>query len=150
MRVKEIMTKEIISISPEISAKDALEALFKNHISGLPVIDNDKKLVGMFTEKEVLRAVLPSYVSKVGKFVYEENPKAVKRKMAALGKVKVKEIMRKEVVTTNEDIALCEVARLMLMHSARRIPVVDKNGIVKGIVAREDIVKAFAKEAQDK
>jgi CBS domain-containing protein len=148
VKVREIMSKEIISILPDMTAKQALEALFKNHISGLPVINDNGKLVGMFTEKDVLKAVLPSYVSTVGKFIYEENPKAVKRKMSQLSQIKVKDIMRKDVVTTQEDTTLCEVARLMLTQAARRIPVVDKNGSVKGIVAREDIVKAFAKEAE--
>lgn len=148
MKVKEIMAKEIMSISPEISAKEALAVLFKKHISGLPVIDSYGKLVGMFTEKDVLKAVLPSYVSQVGKFVYDENPKAIKRKMSQLREVKVREVMRKEVITAAEDVTLCEAARLMLTQNARRIPVVDKDGIVKGIIAREDIVKAFSREAE--
>ncbi|MDP2938559.1 MAG: CBS domain-containing protein [Candidatus Omnitrophota bacterium] len=148
MKVKEIMTREIISVSPQMSAKEALEVLFKHRISGLPVIDENGKLAGMFTEKDVLTAALPSYVSKVGKFIYDENPKAIKRKMSQLDKIKVKDIMRKEVVTTEENVTLCEVARLMLTQNARRIPVVDKNGIIKGIIAREDIVKAFAKEVE--
>lgn len=148
MKVKEIMAKEIISVSPQISAKEALAVLFKNHISGLPVIEKSGKLAGMFTEKDVLKQVLPSYVSQVGKFIYEENPKAIKRKMSGLEKIKVQDVMRKEVVTTSEETTLCEVARLMLTQNARRIPVVDKNNFVKGIIAREDIVRAFAKEVE--
>lgn len=148
MKVREIMTKEVTSVSPDANAKEALELLRKMQISGLPVIDETNKLVGMFTEKEVLTAILPSYVEKVGRFMYQENPKAVKQKVASLSTVKVKDIMRKEVVTVDEDTALCEVARLMLTQKARRLPVINKTGEVVGIVARGDVVKALFEESK--
>jgi CBS domain-containing protein len=61
MKVKEIMTKELVSIKPDDNAKDALDILFKMQISGLPVIDTQGRLVGMFTEKDILKQILPSY-----------------------------------------------------------------------------------------
>jgi predicted transcriptional regulator len=148
MKIKEIMTKDVTSLSPDDSAKEALDLLFKMQISGLPVIDNDEKLVGMFTEKDVLTYLLPSYVEKVGRFIYEQNPKATKKKFAGLNKVKVSQLMRKDVITTSEDSGLCEVAKIILTQKARRIVVVDKSGKVLGIVAREDVLKAFAKESE--
>jgi len=148
MKVKEIMTKDVVSIKPDDNAQDALALLFKMQISGLPVIDAQGKLVGMFTEKDVLSYILPSYIEKVGRFIYEENPKSTKKKFAELSKIKVSQLMRKLVVTTTEDTTLCEVARVMLTQKARRIPVLDKTGKVAGIVARCDIVSALAKEAE--
>ncbi len=148
MKVKEIMIKDVASISPETSADEALGLLEKMEISGLPVIDENGKLVGMFTEKDILSYILPSYIEKVGRFIYEENPKSTKKKFMELNKIKVRQLMRKDVVTTTEDTALCEVARVMLTQKARRIPVVDKSGKVVGIVARCDILKAFAKETE--
>ncbi|KPK38445.1 MAG: hypothetical protein AMJ78_09985 [Omnitrophica WOR_2 bacterium SM23_29] len=147
MKVNEIMTKEVTCLSPEINAKEALDLLLKMKISGLPVIDDKNKLVGMLTEKEVLSAILPSYVEKVGKFVYEENPKVVKQKISALQNIKVKDVMRKNVVTVDEDTTLCEVARIMLTQKARRLPVLNKAQDVVGIVARGDVVKALFREA---
>ena len=148
MKVKEIMVKDVTSISPETGCSEALDLLEKMQISGLPVIDENGKLVGMFTEKDVLSYILPSYIEKVGRFIYEENPKSTKKKFMELNKIKVRQLMRKDVVTTTEDTALCEVARIMLTQKARRIPVIDKSGKVVGIVARCDILKAFAKEAE--
>jgi predicted transcriptional regulator len=148
MKIKEIMTKEVTSISPDISAREALDLLEKMQISGLPVIDQNNKLVGMFTEKDILSYILPSYIEKVGRFIYEENPKAIKKKFAELSQIKVRQLMRRDVVTTTEDTTLCEVARIMLTQKARRLPVIDKSGKVVGIVARGDVLKAFAKEAE--
>ncbi len=146
MKIREIMTKEVISIKPDDNAREAVEVLFKMRISGLPVIDAQGKLVGMFTEKDVLTYILPSYIQKVGRFIYEENPKSTKKKFAGLDKMKVKQLMRHDVVTTTEDTTLCEVARIMLTQKARRLPVVDESGEVVGIVAREDVLRAFARE----
>lgn len=147
MKIKEIMSKDVTSISPDTSVREALKLLEKLKISGLPVIDDKDKLMGMFTEKDVLSYILPSYIEKVGRFIYEENPKATKKKFAELGSIKINQLMRREVVTATEDTGLCEVARLMLTQKARRIPVLDKTGKVVGIVARCDVLAAFEKEA---
>ncbi|MBM3254463.1 MAG: CBS domain-containing protein [Candidatus Omnitrophica bacterium] len=143
MKVKEIMTKEIKSLPPEMRAKEALDILINMKISGLPVLDKEGRLVGMFTEKDILRAILPGYLEKVGKFVYVENPKSIKIKIAGLDKLKVEDIMRKEVVTVSEDTTLCEAARLVLTQAIRRIPVLNKEHKVAGIIAREDIIKGL-------
>ncbi len=148
MKVKEIMTKNVTSISADANAREALDLLEKKQISGLPVVDSGDKLVGMFTEKDILSYILPSYIDKVGKFIYEENPKSTRRKFSELSKMKVSQLMRKEVVTIGEDTTLCEVARVMLTQKARRLPVLDKTGRMTGIVARCDVLKAMFEEAK--
>jgi CBS domain-containing protein len=148
MKIKEIMAHEVTSLKPEGNAMEAMHLLFKMQISGLPVVDAKGKIVGMFTEKGILRHILPSYIEKVGRFVYEENPKSTKKKFSELNKMTVAGIMRKDVVTTTEETTLCEAARVMLMQRARRLPVVDKTGKVVGIVARCDVLRAFARDAE--
>lgn len=147
MKVREIMTKKVTVISPDMKAPEALDLLQRMQISGLPVVGADGKLAGMFTEKEILARILPSYINNVGSFIYEENPKSTRKKFAELNTMKVGAIMRKEVVTTKEDTTLCEVARIMLTQKARRLPVIDNSGRIVGIVSRGDIVKAFIQES---
>lgn len=147
MKVREIMSKDITSIKPADNALESLVLLFKMQISGLPVIDEQGKLVGMFTEKDVLKHALPSYIEQVGRFTYEENPKSIKKKFMELENFKVSQLMRKEVITVNEDAAVCEVARMMLTQKIRRIPVLNKEKTVVGIIAREDIIKFYAQES---
>ena len=146
MKVKEIMTKDVTRVSPEMNAQEALKLLQKMQISGLPVIDDQNKLVGMFTEKEALSAILPSYIEKVGRFVYQEDSKAVKQKVATFRNMKVKDLMRRQVVTVDEDTNLCEVAHIMLTQKVRRIPILNKENIVVGIVSRGDITRALFEE----
>ena len=146
MKVENIMVRDVRSILPDIPIGQATEELFRYKISGLPVIDKDGKLVGMFTEKDILRYVLPGYLKQVGSFVYQDDPKIIGSKVKELLRdKKVRDVMREQVVTVGPQASLSEVARTMLTEKVRRIPVVDKQNKVIGIIAREDVVKAFMK-----
>jgi CBS domain-containing protein len=147
MKVKDIMKREVVSLRPDMSVKNAIGELFKLEISGLPVIDDSGRLLGMFTEKDIIRSILPSYVEKVGSFMYENLPKAINKKISELANMNVQDIMRKEVITVGEELSIAEVARIMLTQRLRRIPVV-KEGKVIGIIARGDIVKEFIKDIE--
>ncbi len=137
------MTKEVNHISPDMDATAAIALLQKMQISGLPVVDENNKLIGMFTEHEILSNILPSYIQNVGAFVYENSPKVIKDKVNAFSGLKVRDIMRKDLISVNEDTSIYEVARLMLTKKARRIPVVNKDNQIVGIIARVDLVKAL-------
>ncbi|MFA5039092.1 MAG: CBS domain-containing protein [Candidatus Omnitrophota bacterium] len=140
MKISEMMTRDVRTLSPEIPAVDALRKLFSEKISGLPVVSGEGKLIGMFTEKDVLRAILPSYVSQVGRFVYENGPKTISSKVAKLSRFKVSDLMRKEVVKVSGDTPVSEVAHIMLTQNVRRVPVVDSEDRIAGIVARADVL----------
>lgn len=147
MKVKEVMVREVVTLSPHDSIKKAMDILFKMQISGLPVVDGEGKLVGMFTEKSILSRAYPAYIEKIGGFVYADDPKSVKSKFAELESLRVEQLMRREVFTTTEDSSLSEAAHVMLVERARRLPVVDLKYKVVGIIARCDIVKALFKQA---
>jgi len=143
MKVKEIMTRDVLSVSPDDNAKEALDILLERKISGLPVLDVDGKIAGMFTEKEVLSYALPSYLGKVGSFIYEENPKSINKKFVDLSNLKVSDIMRREVAKISEEVNISEVARVMLVHKLRRIVVTDASDRVIGMVSRGDVVRSL-------
>ncbi|MFA4984596.1 MAG: CBS domain-containing protein [Candidatus Omnitrophota bacterium] len=146
MKVQDVMSRNVTHLAADTTVKEAAELLQKKQISGLPVMDANGRLVGMFTEKDILSHILPSYIEKVGSFVYEENPKATKRKFGQLAEMTVSKLMRREVVTVNENVTLSEVARVMLTQKIRRIPVVDKDSRVVGIIARSDILRGLIEE----
>lgn len=146
MQVRDVMSKEIKSVGPDMNAKDALKVLIENDMSGLPVIDGSARLVGVFTEREVLKAILPVYIRDVGTFVYAGESKAELKKLAALEKFMVKNLMRKDVPTISADASLAEASRIMLTKSERRVVVMDSDRPV-GVITRGDVVRALAKEA---
>lgn len=141
MKIQDIMTRDVITLLSQTTIPEAIEKLFSCKISGLPVVDTDQHVMGMFTEKDVLRAILPSYVSQVGRFVYENTPKTIKSKAEKLALLKVGDLMHKDVIKVLQDTPVSEVARLMLTQNVRRIPVVDAADRLVGIAARADVLK---------
>lgn len=144
--VKEFMSSKIKSLPPDMNAKEALGTLIRGGTSGLPVIDAEGRVVGVFTEKEVLKAILPDYIKDVGSFVYIDTSKAELKKLAGLDRHLVKDLMRKEVPTISEEASLTEASRIMVTKGERRVIVV-KGGRTTGVITRCDVVKALAKEA---
>ncbi|MCM8761361.1 MAG: CBS domain-containing protein [Candidatus Omnitrophica bacterium] len=143
---KDCMSRDVKYVSPEMNAKDALKVLIESGASGLPVMNPDGEILGVFTEKEILKTILPSYLKGVGNFVYGDDSKVTLKKLANLDKFQVKDIMRKEVPIVTEDTSVAEISRLMLARSERRVMVVRENKAV-GVVTRADVVRALARQA---
>ncbi len=144
MRVEDVMVKSVKSILPDTPVNQALDILSENEISGVPVVDREGKLVGMFTEKDIIQYILPGYLQNVGSFVYKDDSKAITNKIKELLlERKVSDIMRKDIITVGLDVSLSEVARTMITEKIRRIPVIDKEKKVIGIICRADVVRAF-------
>ena len=115
MIAKNIMTRDIITVSPNMKVKDLAMTLIKNQVSGAPVVGKAGKIVGVVSEADS--------VAKKGK--------------------DVKSIMSKKVISVAEDTTVEEIARLMTAHAIKRLPVMN-GGKVVGIVSRADIVSAIA------
>lgn len=145
MKIKDIMITDIKTVSLDMNAKEALELLFKYKMSGLPVVDKDFRLIGMFTEESVLFKLFPSYTKEVGSFIYEDKSQLIQKRVTQLGEYRVSDIMLKDIVTVSEDSPIFELVRLMLTKYIRRIPVVDKDNKIIGIVSRGDILKSLIK-----
>ena len=148
MELKELMTKNVITVLQSMNVRDAAEMLFNMGISGLPVVDDQKNLVGMITEKDIIRMALPKYVEKLGSLANTFDMAPFAKTLAKADKVLVKEIMRKDVITATVDTSVPEVARIMIVKRIRRIPILDQEGRLVGIIARHDIVREIFKEVE--
>lgn len=146
LKVADLMTREVFTVPPEMSVKEVAKLLFEKEISGLPVVDEQKKVIGMITEKDLISMALPKYLEKLGDFDFILDEEPFLKKIADADKVKVKDIMRREVLCVKEDVPVPEVARLMIVNKVRRIPVLDKDKKLVGIIARADIVKEIARK----
>ena len=149
MELKDIMTRNVTTIPQDMNVRDAAKMLVKMEISGLPVVDEENMLVGMITEKDIIRMALPKYVEKLGSLAYTFDMVPFSKTLAEADKVLVKEIMRKKVITTTVDTSIPEVARIMIVKQVRRIPILDpEDNRMIGIVARHDIVKEVFEESE--
>lgn len=130
MLVKDVMTRNLITIDPETSFTNALKIMRENKIRRLPILEG-KKLVGIVTEKDILYAS-PSKATTLD--VWELH--------YLLNKLKVKEIMTKNVITVQEDTPIEEAAKIMADNKIGALPVLKEDELV-GIVTETDIFKIF-------
>lgn len=148
MQVGDIMTVGAATVSPETTIAEAAQLMLEHHISGLPVIDADGGLLGMVTEKDLLRreeigteqghAHWMELVMSASKLA-DEYVRAHARTVA--------DVMTRDVVTVSPDTSLSDVVAMMEKHGYRRLPVV-KDGKVTGIVARANFLRALVRRAE--
>lgn len=145
MLVGHVMTSPVISITASASIADAAKLMLANRISGLPVVDNDGKLVGMVSEGDFLHrgelgtgsARRPWWLA-----IFAGPGKAADDYVRSHG-CKVSEVMVTDVITTHRAASLDEVVDAMSRHRIKRLPVMEDDKLV-GIIARSDLLRALA------
>ncbi len=114
----DVMTTNVVTVSPDDTAEAAMEILLQNEISGAPVLDDDRHLVGIISEFRLLAAV------------YDEE----------VANTPIQALMTREVISVHEDTRLSEIADKLNLHRIRRVPVV-KAGRLTGLVSRRDLLR---------
>jgi len=151
MKAKNLMIPLQEFLRPDTTIKEAANILrtakrddVKRGVKGLPVLDNDGLMVGFLTIGDILKAVLPSYMSlmNLGDFTWDGMVEDMAKKIADK---KVSEMMTKDVISVHEDSPLMECVDHMIKNSVKRLPVIDKDGKVTGILYEMDIFLAITK-----
>lgn len=155
MFVKDTMTKYVITLSPEESIRDASEKFAMKNISGAPVVDESGKIVGILSEADILHSLKTYY--KQSDVVFLPTPfdlieipfrqvitfTEAKVALEDISKKKVREIMKKNVISISPDESVEYAAELMIEKKVNRLPVVENEKLL-GIITRGDIIKVFA------
>ncbi len=146
--VKDIMTKNVITIDKNATVGELSKLLIKNKISGIPVVDDNNNLVGIATDADIIiqESDLPLPLSFSHAFLqkYESYVKSTKEYL----KTKVENIMTKGLKTIYEDDTITKAVNIIINNDINRIPVVDKNNRLKGIITRADIIKFMIKNTE--
>lgn len=146
--VADVMTRSPLTVKPETVLKDAIQLLADNHISGLPVVDDAGKLVGVLSESDLMwqttGAPLPAYVMLLDSVIYLKNPNRYNQELhKALGQT-VGEVMTDKAITIEPSASLQHAAQIMHDKQIRRLPVLDAGEVLVGILTRGDIVREMA------
>lgn len=146
--VAQVMTHNPIMVNPQTPLKQAIQILSEKQISGLPVVDDMSKLVGIISETDLMwqetGITPPAYIMFLDSVIYLQNPAAYERDLhKALGQT-VGEVMSNNPITISPDQSLKAAAKIIQDHKVRRLPVVDDAGTVIGILTRGDIIRTMA------
>lgn len=116
-KTKDVMIEDLITIQENTSIYDAMHILVENKITGLPVVSDGGKMLGILSEKDMLE------------LLFKPNPSGV-----------VADFMTRNVFSVNEDDDLADVTECLIKNNFRRVPVLS-NGKLVGIITRRDIIK---------
>ncbi len=144
MKAAEVMTTPVISVGPDATILQAAQLRLEDRISGLPVLDDKKAVVGVLSEADFLRqskdgidrshALLIEFLLSKGRAALEY--------VHAPG-TKVRDVMTEAFIFVRPDTQLGEVVKLMETHAIKRVPVLEQGRVV-GIVSRADLLRAVA------
>jgi CBS domain-containing membrane protein len=141
VKVAEVMTKDVAAVFGDTPLKDVASIMAANNVSGVPVIDVDGKVIGVVSEKDLL-SVMGGRSAKTFMEVIAQCLKGRSCLAVPVIEKVAGDIMSAPALTVREDTAVVEVAGLFTQRGINRVPVVDKNGRMVGIVSRGDIVRS--------
>jgi len=146
VRAKDVMTRDLISVTPDATVLQAARLMLQHHISGLPVVDASGKLVGILSEGDFLRRRETATQRRRSRWLeFLMGPGKIASEYTQSHGSKVAEVMTSDVRTVGEDTDLEKIVELMEKHRIKRVPVV-RDGRVTGIIARSDLLRVLASQ----
>jgi CBS domain-containing protein len=146
LKVKDIMTKDLITVSPDTEIVQATKLLLDNRINGIPVTDETGKLVGILCQSDLIaqqkKLPIPSFFTFLDGLITLTSMKQIEKQVQKIAAITVGQAMTPNPVTVQTDTDIEKVAALMVDKNFHTIPVVDEGKLV-GIVGKEDILKTL-------
>lgn len=146
---KDIMTKELITLSPQDDVVGAAQILLDYGINGAPVINDSGKLVGILCQSDLITQQqslpVPSFFTLLDSYIPLPTSKQMENKMAKIAATTVEQTMTPNPVCVTPDTALDKVAALMVEKNFHTLPVLEDGKLV-GVVGKEDVLRTIVSE----
>lgn len=150
MLAKDIMTTHVVAAHPKTLLVEAARIMFEKNYHGLPVVDENKKLVGLITQQDLISKTssvhLPTLINLLSQIdIFKKDASLIKSDLEKVLNLTVVTVMNQEPMTITEDTTAERVANVFANHhSVNPILVLDKNGNLCGVISRYDLLKFFA------
>lgn len=149
MLAKDVMTKDVIAVKSNTKVEEVANLLVENKISGIPVVDDNNRVVGVVTEKDlIVKATelrVPFYLTLFDSIIFLENPIRFNNDLKKYTATIVADAMTTNVAVVEEDTPISSVVDIMQKKRVNRVPVVRNEKLV-GIITRNDILKSLVKK----
>lgn len=145
IRARDIMTKDPVTVSPEMEIVQAAGILLERSINGVPVVERGK-LVGILCQSDLIsqqkRFPVPSVFTILDGFIPLSSGKDIEKTVRKMAAAVVRDAMTADPVTVNPDTEIEEIAGLMIDKNFHTIPVVEKGSLI-GVIGKEDVLKTL-------
>jgi CBS domain-containing protein len=144
MKIKDFMISDVISVKEDTTVRELLKILVKNKIGGVPVVNNDNVLVGVISDGDVIRYLQPSNRNVFDMFsvILISDREQLEDKLTYALEKPVKKMMRtRDIKSLQPNNKLDEALQIFARHHFKKIPVLDDNGRVVGVISRGDLLR---------
>ena len=146
LKAKNIMTKNLITVTPEMEIAEAAKLLLKNRINGVPVINKKGVLVGILCQSDLIaqqrNIPIPSLFTLLDGYIPLTLSKRLDKEVAKIAATKVADAMTPDPVAVTPDTEIEVIAALMVEKNYHTLPVVEADTLV-GVVGKEDVLKTL-------
>ena len=146
MRVKDVMSKQVVAVNPDDTLHEALDLICENRVSALPVVDSHGHCLGMLSTSDLINLTheLDDELQNLGRTSGTKPQWLIEQLTQALGSERVSEQMTPNVATIDQEVSVCEAAAAMMRNRVHRLPVTDKQNRLLGIISTMDIMTVVA------
>lgn len=149
MKARHIMKTGVVSIREDGTIEEAVRLMLDNHISALPVLGDDARLVGLISEGDLLRRMRDSGMQRRSWWLELFSGEGDAQDYIKARSHRVADVMTRNPITADEDTPVGDISRTLETRRIKRVPVL-RNGMVVGIVSRADLVRALAQTTEGK
>ena len=146
LKAKDIISEELITVTPATPVIEAARILLEKRINGLPVVDEAGRLVGIICQSDLVaqqkRFPIPSVFNLLDGLIPISSPKGLDKEMQKIAASRVAEAMSPNPETVNPEASLEEIATLMVSKGFHTLPVVERGKLV-GIIGKEDVLRTL-------
>ena len=139
LMVKDVMRHDVATVTPDDTLKEVANKMFRNRLSALAVVDKDNKLLGVISDRDLIKAALPDYQALISNLNYSLDVEPFEELLKQEDKIKVSQLYRTDYEVTTPETRIVEVAAMMIFKDVRRVFVTSGDNLV-GILLRKDIV----------
>ena len=139
LMVKDVMRHDVATTTPDETLKDVANKMFRNRLSALAVVDENRKLLGVISDRDLIRAALPDYQALISNLNYSLDVEPFEELLKREDKIKVSQLFQEKYEVTTPETRIVEVAAMMIFKDVRRVFVTSEDNLV-GILLRKDIV----------
>jgi len=141
MKVSKIMTKDLTSVEKDISVGELIFIMDSAGISNMPIVDEEEKLIGFISEKDLIKAALPGYFEMLHSTSFIPDMNQFAQKLAQIADDPIEKYMQRDVLSVTEDDDDLQAADLIIRKNVKNLPVIDKEGRLVGRVKRIDLLQ---------
>ncbi len=143
MKVRDVMSKDIVTVTKKTKYKDLWKAIFAKHINSIPVVDEKKRLIGIISKEDLLKPLYPEYTDIVEDFVNASDFEAMEEKMEDLLEITAGELMAPRVIFARDDTPAMRALSRMIARRVNQLPVLTDEDVLIGVITKGDVFYAL-------